>query len=78
MPQRAKRFWTIFLTIVLVDVATKRFAVSELTPTYVPHDVIGDFLRFQHFVPFASSGSRFEFVVPESIMLYVGPSAKRI
>ncbi len=46
MPQRANRFWTIFLTIVLIDVATKRFAVSELSPPYVPHDVIGDFLRF--------------------------------
>jgi signal peptidase II len=46
MPQRANRFWTIFLTIVLVDVATKRFAVSELWPPHVPHEVIGDFLRF--------------------------------
>ncbi len=46
MPQRANRFWTIFLTIVFVDVATKRFAVNELSPPHVPHDVIGDFLRF--------------------------------
>jgi signal peptidase II len=46
MPQRASRFWTIFLTIVLVDVVTKRFAVSELWPPHVPHPVIGDFLRF--------------------------------
>ena len=46
MPQRAHRFWTIFLTIVLVDVVTKRFAVSELWPPHVPHRVIGDFLRF--------------------------------
>jgi signal peptidase II len=46
MPQRSNRFWTIFLTIVLVDVATKRFAVSELSPPHVRHDVIGDLLRF--------------------------------
>lgn len=46
MPQRSNRFWTIFLTIVLVDVATKKMAVSELSPPYVPHDIIGDFLRF--------------------------------
>ncbi len=46
MPQRANRFWTIFLTVVLVDVATKRLAVSELSPPHVPHEVIGDFLRF--------------------------------
>src|SRR3954466_11526948 len=46
MPQRSNRFWTIFLTIVLIDVATKRFAVAELSPPYVPHDVIGPYLRF--------------------------------
>lgn len=46
MPQRSNRFWTTFLTIVLVDVATKRFAVTHLSPPYVPHDIIGDFLRF--------------------------------
>ena len=46
MPQRSNRFWTIFLTIVLIDVATKRFAVAELSPPYVPHDAIGDLLRF--------------------------------
>jgi signal peptidase II len=45
MPQRANRFWTIFLSIVLVDVATKRFAVTALTP-YVPRDVFDDVLRF--------------------------------
>ena len=46
MPQRANRFWTIFLTTVLVDVASKRFAVSELSPPYVPHNIIDDVLRF--------------------------------
>src|SRR5580765_7393885 len=46
MPQRANKFWTIFLTIVLIDVATKRFAVSELSPPYIPHDIVGDVLRF--------------------------------
>ena len=45
MPQRANRFWTIFLAIVLVDVATKRFAVSALIP-YVPKNVVDDILRF--------------------------------
>jgi signal peptidase II len=46
MPQRANRFWTIFLTTVLVDVASKRFAVSELSPPYVPHNIVDDVLRF--------------------------------
>jgi signal peptidase II len=46
MPQRANRFWTILLAVVLVDVTTKRFAVNELSPPYVPHEIMGDFLRF--------------------------------
>lgn len=46
MPQRSNRFWTIFLTTVLIDVATKRVAVSELSPPYVPHSIIDDALRF--------------------------------
>src|SRR5438132_8920759 len=46
MPQRANRFWTILLTSVLVDVTSKRFAVSELSPPYVPHNIIDDVLRF--------------------------------
>jgi signal peptidase II len=45
MPQRANRFWTIFLSIVLVDVATKRLAESALIP-YVPKNVVDDVLRF--------------------------------
>jgi signal peptidase II len=45
MPQRANRFWTIFLSIVLVDVVTKRLAESSLIP-YVPKNVIDDILRF--------------------------------
>lgn len=46
MPQRANRFWTIFLVTVLFDVTSKRLAVAQLSPPYVPHDVIGDILRF--------------------------------
>jgi signal peptidase II len=45
MPQRANRFLTIFLLIVLVDVATKRFAVATLVP-YIPTNVVDDVLRF--------------------------------
>jgi signal peptidase II len=46
MPQRANRFWTIFLATILLDVASKRFAVAQLSPPYIPHDVIDDVLRF--------------------------------
>ena len=46
MPQRANRFWTIFLLTVLVDVVTKKLAVSRLSPAYVPHNIVDDILRF--------------------------------
>ena len=45
MPQRANRFWTIFLSIVLVDIVTKRLAESSLVP-YIPKNVIDEILRF--------------------------------
>jgi signal peptidase II len=46
MPQRANRFWTIFLTTILVDVGSKKLAVSQLSPAYVPHKIVDDILRF--------------------------------
>lgn len=45
MPQRANRFSTIFVSIVLIDITTKRFAVSALVP-YVPKNIVDDILRF--------------------------------
>lgn len=45
MPQRANRFWTIFLLIIFLDIATKRFAERSLIP-YIPKNVIDDVLRF--------------------------------
>jgi signal peptidase II len=64
MPQRANRFWTIFLSVVLVDVATKRLAVAELTP-YVPRNAIDDVLRFT--LAFNSGGA---------MSLSLGPSSR--
>ena len=64
MPQRANRFWTIFLSIVLVDVATKRLAVAALTP-YVPRNAIDDVLRFT--LAFNSGGA---------MSLSLGPSSR--
>jgi signal peptidase II len=46
MPPRPHRFWTIFLGIVLADIASKRLAVTQLSPPYIPHNVIGNVLRF--------------------------------
>jgi signal peptidase II len=46
MPQRANRFWTIFLMTVLVDVVSKKMAVNRLSPAYVAHNIVDDILRF--------------------------------
>jgi signal peptidase II len=39
-------FWPILITVVGIDVVTKAIAVNELIPARVPHDLIGDYLRF--------------------------------
>jgi signal peptidase II len=46
MPQRANRFWTIFLLTVLMDVVSKKMAVNRLSPAYVPHNIVDNILRF--------------------------------
>ena len=65
MPQRANRFWRIFLAIILADVASKRIAVAQLAPAYVPHDIIGEYLRFT--LAFNSAGA---------MSLSLGPSSR--
>src|ERR1700716_424352 len=65
MPQRANRFWTVFLGVVLADVATKRFAESQLWPAYLPHEIIGDYVRFT--LAFNSAGA---------MSLSLGPSSR--
>jgi signal peptidase II len=64
MPQRANRFWTIFLAIVLVDISTKRLAVNGLVP-YVPRNIVDDVLRFT--LAFNSGGA---------MSLSLGPSSR--
>jgi len=64
MPQRANRFWTIFLSTVLVDVATKRFAATALAP-YVPRNIVDDVVRFT--LAFNSGGA---------MSLSLGPSSR--
>ena len=44
--RRATSFWTTFLGVFLLDVASKRMAVAYFSPAHVPHDIVGDFLRF--------------------------------
>jgi signal peptidase II len=65
MPPRANKFWTIFLAVVLADVASKRIAVAQLVPAYVPHNIVGDYLRFT--LAFNSAGA---------MSLSLGPSSR--
>lgn len=42
----ARLFWSAALVVVLVDFVTKRLAERLLFPPHVPHEVIGDVVRF--------------------------------
>lgn len=43
---KARAFWSLLAVLVLADCSTKRLAVERLSPAYVPHEVLGDWLRF--------------------------------
>ena len=46
-PSRNRRlFWGAAATVVALDVVTKWLAVGFLSPPHVPHEVIGDVVRF--------------------------------
>lgn len=40
------RFWLIVLGVLTLDVITKALAVTHLTPRHIPHEIIGDVVRF--------------------------------
>jgi signal peptidase II len=42
----AKVFWGTLVTVVLLDVVTKQIAVAQLMPRQLPHEVLGDAIRF--------------------------------
>ncbi len=42
---KAKRFWPVLLTVLLLDCSTKRLAVEALSPPDIPHDVFGNVFR---------------------------------
>lgn len=46
MSRKHRLFWPLLLVLVLADCSTKRLAVEHLTPPHVPHQVIGDAVRF--------------------------------
>jgi len=39
-------FWSLATFVVLTDVVTKRLAEVALQPKHVPHEIVGDVLRF--------------------------------
>ena len=39
-------FWPVLLIVTVIDVVSKRFAVHWLPPSHVPHELVGDWLRF--------------------------------
>ncbi len=39
-------FWALLLMVLSLDIVTKAWAVHALVPRHIPHDVIGDVLRF--------------------------------
>lgn len=43
---KARIFLPLFAGVFLSDCASKRVAVDQLSPAYVPHDIVGDVLRF--------------------------------
>ena len=46
MTPKARRFWPLFLLVLLSDCATKRAAESHLVPVHVPHELFGELVRF--------------------------------
>jgi signal peptidase II len=42
---KTRAFWSVLVLVYIADFLTKRLAVMELSPAYVPHPVIGDFFR---------------------------------
>lgn len=39
-------FWALLLFVLSLDVVTKTWAAQALVPRHIPHDVIGDVVRF--------------------------------
>jgi signal peptidase II len=44
--RKARVFWPLLSLLVLTDCTTKRLAEQHLTPEHVPHEVLGEVVRF--------------------------------
>ena len=55
--RRARVFWPLLATVLLTDCATKQLADAYLQPEHVPHEVLGDVVRFTlAYNPYAAMG----------------------
>jgi signal peptidase II len=43
---RNRLFWTTAIVVIILDQLTKEWAVRALQPPHIPHEILGDFLRF--------------------------------
>ena len=43
---KAKAFWPLLFLLFFADCTTKRLAEEHLMPEHVPHQVVGDVVRF--------------------------------
>ena len=46
MPPKARLFWPIFVAWLVLDLATKQWALGSLQPAGMPHEVLGEYLRW--------------------------------
>jgi signal peptidase II len=46
MPNNGRVFWTAAVLALVLDFTTKVLAVKALWPPHVPHQIVGDFVRF--------------------------------
>src|SRR4029077_20874995 len=44
-PSHNRLFWTTVLSVIVIDQVTKQWAVKNLQPPHIPHEVWGDFVR---------------------------------
>jgi signal peptidase II len=46
LTRKAKAFWPLLFLLVFTDCSTKRLAEEHLLPEHVPHQIVGDVVRF--------------------------------
>ena len=75
---KAAAFWPLFVLVFAADWITKRLAVANLSPANVPHEIVGEYLRFTlAYNPNAAMGlslgnfSRVGFAVFAAVMLII-------